>query len=157
MRTLLPLLLLTGAAIAAPPAVAQDDVTIYRCTDPQGQLALQDFPCADGQQQQVRTMARPQDPAPRSDAGNAAAVDGDSTPAAPEQPVVEVVVRTPPRPMYECITPDGERYTSDNGDGNPALPRSGTGAPRWRDRGPACRRGRAAAPNGGPPESPRRE
>ncbi|MFZ7096686.1 DUF4124 domain-containing protein [Luteimonas dalianensis] len=112
MRMFLPLLLLLGTA--ATPAPAQDDVTIYRCTDAQGRLALQDFPCADEEQQQVRTMARPRDPAPRTDAGAAPAPA-----AAPEPPAVDVVVRSPPRPMFECITPDGERYTSDSGDGNP--------------------------------------
>ena len=25
----------------------------------------------------------------------------------------------PPRPMYECVTPDGDRYTSDSSEGNP--------------------------------------
>jgi len=142
MRTLLPLLLLLGAAVAAPPAAAQDGVTIYRCTDAQGQLALQDFPCADDQQQQVRTMARPQDPAPRPGADAAAPVNSQLTPAA-EHPVVEVVVRTPPRPMYECITPDGKRYTSDSGDGNPRP------APVWHWAAPL------AGPGPGVPPGPR--
>jgi len=31
----------------------------------------------------------------------------------------DVTYVTPPRPLYECITPDGENYTSDTGDGNP--------------------------------------
>ena len=26
-----------------------------------------------------------------------------------------------PRPLYECVAPDGARYTSDNGQGNPRL------------------------------------
>jgi hypothetical protein len=33
--------------------------------------------------------------------------------------VTQVIYRTPPRPMYECITPEGQTYTSDNGEGNP--------------------------------------
>lgn len=140
MRTLLPLLLLLGAAATAP-APAQDDVTIYRCTDAQGRLALQDFPCADGEQQQVRTMARPQDPAPRP--GDPATHPDPAASPAPEPPVVEVVVRSPPRPMYECITPEGERYTSDNGDGNPRP------APVWNWGG-----GRWAGPAPGVPPGP---
>ena len=118
MRTLLPLLLLLAAAAPAP---AQDDVTIYRCTDADGRLALQDFPCADDEQQQVRTMVRPQDPPPRPAPAPSAA----STPEVPEPRAVEVIVRQPPRPMYECFTPDGERYTSDSGEGNPRQ------APAW--------------------------
>lgn len=117
MRTFLPLLLLLAAAAPAP---AQDDVTIYRCTDADGRLALQDFPCADDEQQQVRIMTRPQDPPPRPAPAPSAAAS-----PAPEPPAVEFVVRQPPRPMYECITPDGERYTSDSGEGNPRP------APAW--------------------------
>ena len=30
-----------------------------------------------------------------------------------------VVYLAPPTPMYECTTPDGDRYTSTNGEGNP--------------------------------------
>ena|SRR5690554_3081297 len=140
MRMFLPLLLLLGTA-AATPAPAQDDVTIYRCTDADGRLALQDFPCADEEQQQVRTMARPRDPAPPSDAGAAPA--GPATPASPE-PVVEVVVRSPPRPMYECVTPDGDRYTSDSGEGNPRP------APAWNWGG-----GHLAGPGPGVPPGAR--
>ncbi|WP_330969748.1 hypothetical protein [Lysobacter sp. A3-1-A15] len=29
------------------------------------------------------------------------------------------IVMTPPRPLYECITPDGEHYTSDTDQGDP--------------------------------------
>lgn len=136
MRTLLPLLLLLGA-VAAPPAPAQDEVTIYRCTDAQGRLALQDFPCADQEQQQVRTMARPQDPEPPADPAPVAPAA-----PAPEPPMTEVIVRNPPRPIYECITPDGERYTSDDGDGNPRrAPAWGWGGP-W----PGVGRGTGTAP-----------
>ena len=31
----------------------------------------------------------------------------------------QVVMITAPRPLYECITPDGERYPSDSDQGNP--------------------------------------
>lgn len=127
MQALPPLVLL--AAIMAPAAApAQDEVTIYRCTDGQGRLALQDFPCAEGEQQQIRTMARPQPPA---GADRAAPIAPEPPPAADPPPVaVDITIRPPPRPMYECTTPDGERYTSDNGDGNPRP------APTWNWGGP---------------------
>ena len=57
-------------------------------------------------------MLRPKDAPPR-------------TPTARRVPPVRdvepprVVVAYPPRAMYECSTPDGERYTSDNSEGNP--------------------------------------
>ncbi|MGY0561585.1 hypothetical protein ACW7G2_12805 [Luteimonas sp. A277] len=127
MRTLmLPLLLLIGAAApAAEPA--PDEVLIYRCTDAQGRLALQDFPCANGEEQQVRTMIRPQDPPPPPPSANpptaASSAPAVDTPA-------ETIVRVPARPMYECVTADGERYLSDDGDGNPRpAPVWGWGAP----------------------------
>ena len=112
---LLPLLLLASTA-AAPPAAAQDEVTLYRCTGSDGRVAIQDFPCADDERQQVRNMLRPQDPPPRP---NAEAAPAAAASPAPQAPVVNVIVRSPPRPMFECVTPDGDRYLSDSGDGNP--------------------------------------
>ena len=79
-------------------------------------------------------MVRPTDPPPRATPEPAPAVtpNHDRTP--------RYVVVTPPQPLYECITPDGERYTSDTSEGHarwepswmfgyPALPpRSGYNA-----------------------------
>lgn len=114
-RRLVLALLLCGLAPAAPAEAAE--VIIYRCTDAQGRLSLRDTPCAAGERQQATAMTRPVDPPPRPlpPVMPAAA----PAPAAAARPRV-VVVRTP-RPMYECVRPDGERYTSDNGDGNPRL------------------------------------
>lgn len=89
------------------------EVTIYRCTDAQGRLTLRDTPCPKGQQQQTREMLRPRDPPPRA------------TPHAPAPtppavvPPTRFVVVTPPRPLYECVTADGETYTSDTDAGDP--------------------------------------
>ena len=114
-RVLLPtiagmFLAMTGNLVHA------DEVTIYRCTDARGQVALRDTPCAKGQHQQTIDMIRPRDPPPRP--APAVAPPG-PTPAAPAQPTTVIVVRTPPQPVYECVTPDGERYTSDTPTGNP--------------------------------------
>ena len=66
-RTLLIALCAAALATAAPSArAADDDVTIYRCTDAKGKLTLRDTPCAKGQQQQVRSMVRPKDAPPRA-------------------------------------------------------------------------------------------
>lgn len=102
------------AAQATAPARA-DDVTIYRCVDSNGRLSLRDSPCAKGETQQVRSMQRPRDPAPGRAPPIALPAPAPATPA----PQTTVVYRTPPQPMYECTNPDGKRYTSDNGDGNP--------------------------------------
>ena len=104
---LLAALLLYGAG-----ARAAEPVTVYRCTDASGHVTLGDVPCAQGSDEQVRTMQRPVDrplpppPEPRPE------------PATEAPPPQVVTVRTP-QPMYECVTPDGERYTSDTGEGNP--------------------------------------
>ncbi len=127
-----------------------EDVTIYRCIGPGGQLALRDSPCVKGETQQVRSMARPKDPAP-----------GTTPIAAPRPPPtvapvreVQVVYRTPPRPMYECVTADGERYTSDNGEGNPrSVPLWTLGYPMWSHRNGGHRPGTSHGSPGNPGSS----
>jgi hypothetical protein len=102
------------AAIAASTARA-DDVTIYRCIDARGHLTLRDTPCASGEKQQTRNMLRPKDATtPPIVATQRTPSERYDTPAQPQ-----VVMLTAPRPLYECITPDGERYPSDSDQGNP--------------------------------------
>lgn len=103
-----------AGATQAPPATASPPVTVYRCTDAAGKVSLQDAPCPRGQRQQERLMQRPQDvsrtpvsPPRRSD------------PAPSPSPPPRTVYLAPPQPLYECVTPDGTRYTSDDGRGNP--------------------------------------
>ncbi|HVI60518.1 MAG TPA: DUF4124 domain-containing protein [Luteimonas sp.] len=95
-------------------AVAQDDITIYRCTDASGHLTLQDAPCDKDQAQQTRRMLQPVDPPPR-----AAPPASATSPAAPAPESPRPVVVRGARPMYECVRPDGSRYTSDDADGDP--------------------------------------
>lgn len=114
---LLSSLVATGLAWPGRSAAAES-VTIYRCTDASGKVALRDSPCPEGQRQTEREMVRPVDPpetrrlepvrvdAPERDPGDA-----------PEPP--RYIVLQPPRPLYECTTPDGETYTSDSPEGNP--------------------------------------
>lgn len=99
----------SGGALAA-------DITIYRCTDAQGQLALRDTPCRKGETQQTKEMQRPKDaPRPRTRAtAPAASAVPDAT-----APPTRYVVMAPSQPMYECTTPDGTTYLSDTGQGNP--------------------------------------
>lgn len=93
-----------------------ETVTIYRCTDGEGQLSLRDTPCKAGETEQVQTMRKPVDPppAPVSKPPPMAAPVKPPAPAAPQ-----VVYVQPARPMYECTTPDGSTYTSDTPEGNP--------------------------------------
>lgn len=128
--------LLVAAVIAATASVSAAEVTIYRCTDAQGRLTLRDTPCRKGERQEVREMLRPTDPAPRP-AARVAPVALSSPPAAPPR----VVVVHTPRPMYECVTLDGESYTSESGEGNPRwVPLWTLGYPVW-GRGAAIGRG----------------
>lgn len=100
------------AGLAAAPLPAQDDVTIYRCVDVSGQVSIGNLPCRDGQRQETRSMVRPVDGAPP-------AARPDPAPTAAEPPPPRVVVAAAPRPLYECVRPDGSTYESETGDGEP--------------------------------------
>ena len=113
IAALLPLLL---AAAPLRAASTPPQVTIYRCTDADGRVALRDTPCHAGSEQQVRNMLRPRD-APPAPTPAPAPERADAAPAAPA-PTRVIVVREA-RPLYECTMPDGERYTSDTAEGNP--------------------------------------
>ncbi|MGV8940522.1 MAG: DUF4124 domain-containing protein [Lysobacter sp.] len=114
-RALLPAIVGMFPAIGLSSAHA-DGLTIYRCTDAQRQVTLRDTPCAKEQHQQTIDMVRPRDPPPRP-----APMDVPPTPtrAASTPPATVIVLRALPQPVYECMTPDGERYTSDSPAGNP--------------------------------------
>lgn len=110
LAVLVPLFLL-----AAPQARAADadSVRIYRCTSSSGAVALQNTPCDNGRQQ-VLDMQRPKDPPPR-----AAAPEPARPAPAPAVREIRIVGVQPPQPMYECVSADGDRYTSDTDEGNP--------------------------------------
>ncbi len=95
-----------------PVAQADDALTIYRCTDAKGRLALRDSPCLKGERQETRSMLRPKD-APRQPPQPAPAASSVAAIAPPPQ----VIVVNAPRPLYECISPDNTRYLSDTPEG----------------------------------------
>ena len=120
MRRIAPLLLIALLPVAPPATHAQSatktsQVTIYRCVAASGSVALRDSPCLKGEKQEVREMQRPQDP-PRAPATIAAPAP---PPAAPSPSPARVVYLSPPKPMYECTTPEGETYASDTSEGTP--------------------------------------
>ncbi len=147
MKSLWVLAVLLGTAAPAGAADSAANVRIYRCVGSNGAIALQDAPCTKGQQQ-VIDMQRPQDPPPRQ-----VSTDDVPTAAAPSKLApreVRIIQMPAPQPMYECVTEDGERYTSDSPDGNPRW------VPTWtyayaggRPRPPGPR-----PPHGGPPSGP---
>lgn len=107
--------LAAGTVASAPRDAEAQEVRIWRCTDAAGKTTLRDAPCRKGETtREVRSMVRPKDPAPRP----RATTEAPRSTAADPSPT-RVVLVTPPRPMYECVDPDGRRYTSDTGDGNP--------------------------------------
>lgn len=112
-RLLIPSLMLSAlaAAFAIPAAQADDALTIYRCTDGKGRLALRDSPCLKGEHQETRSMVRPKDAPPRPP---------QRLPAPPDiavAPPLQVIVVNAPRPLYECVAPDNTRYLSDTPEG----------------------------------------
>lgn len=109
------LLPFAGGAWAQSTPKAPATVTVYRCTDAKGHQSLRDTPCPKGQAQQAREMQRPVDPPPKPTPPPAPTPPPPPAPA----PVRNTVYLAPPRPMYECTTPEGQRYTSDDGRGNP--------------------------------------
>ena len=144
MKRLFAIALLLSTA-GAVHAQSSGEVRIYRCTDAAGKQTLRDTPCPKGQQQQTRDMLRPKD-APAKPAPPASPAP--MPVAVPE--TTRTVYLAPPRPMYECVTGEGKRYTSDNGDGNPRWqPYWTLGYPVYggRPRGDAGRGGFRPAPS----------
>lgn len=108
---LLPVLSIAVWAADPPPS---SNVRIYRCVGANGAVSLQDAPCKGDHRQQVLDMIRPKDaPLP------ATPPPAPATPAPVIQREVRVVTVQPPQPMYECVSPEGDRYTSDTNEGNP--------------------------------------
>lgn len=105
--------LLVACALIPIAGASAAEVTIYRCTDAQGRLTLRDTPCRKGERQRTREMRRPSDPAPRPAARLAPAAPPPAYSAPPR-----IVVVHAPRPLYECLTEDGGRYTSESTEGN---------------------------------------
>ena len=141
-----------GGGALAQSKPASSTVTVYRCTDAGGKQSLRDTPCPKGQQQQAREMLRPQDAPPRPKA-----VPVPPTPPSVPAPVRQTVYLAPPRPMYECTTADGDRYTSEDGAGNPRW------VPLWTlgyyavgrpSRSPGIDNARPPAQPGGPMRPP---
>lgn len=116
----LPMVLATALLPAGAAAQESDQLTIYHCNDADGRPVIRDSPCATGQtQRRVTTMQRPAEPPPRPASPRSPPEPVQPAPA-PDAPTGArtVIVRTP-SPMYQCTSPDGNTYTSEDGSGNP--------------------------------------
>ena len=129
-----------GLVLSCAAPLRAQDVLIYRCVAGDGSLTLRDSPCDEGERQDTRSMLRPQDPPPSPEPAPA---PPQAAAAAPQREV-QVVYRTPPRPMYECRTSDGDTYVSEDGEGNPRW------APLWTLGYPTWTGGRSGPRPGGP-------
>jgi hypothetical protein len=116
---------LLASLLVVPTFVSAADITIYRCTGQDGKLTLRDTPCHKGETQQAKEMQRPKDPPKRAKAkatttrAPSRAVATTAATAAAPVATTRYIVMKPPKPMYECTTPDGTSYMSDTGEGNP--------------------------------------
>jgi hypothetical protein len=115
LRMLWPLAF--GACVAA--AATPHETVIYRCTDPAGNVTLQnDRPCPSGHAQEIRMIGTvPTSPAPAIPAARPPA-----TPAPPPKPAAQspapdapdapaaATPRKPPPALYQCKTWDDRDY-----------------------------------------------
>lgn len=131
--TLCGLLLIPAAETLA---AANSTVTLYQCKDSKGKLTWRDEACPKNQTTvETRNMTRPVDP-PKPITPPAPA-PSKPAPATQELGVPKVVYISPPRPLYECVDPDGKRYTSETNEGNPRwVPAWTLGYPAYYPPGP---------------------
>lgn len=120
---------------SAPAAFAQNGVVIYRCTDANGALTIQnDTPCPKGSKQERRVVEAvpvssappfvPPPAAPRTPVSAPAAPISPPSPVAPASPppvasepqsVIADSDRLPPPWLYECHTYNDDTYFSESG------------------------------------------
>lgn len=101
-----------GTFAPAAPAQAADEVQIYRCKAGT-RTVTQDKPCKAGQEISRQAMTRPRDPAAP------AVIRAPRAPTSVTPSVTYVISPSaaPARPVYQCISPEGERYMHDDPDG----------------------------------------
>lgn len=107
------------AAIAIP---SRAQVVIYRCTDANGAVTVQnDTPCPKGSQQTRRVLDTPSPSASPPAFVDAPAIAPDPVEPAPEPPDPDAASeqpdgeRLPPPPIFECTTFGNDHYLSDDG------------------------------------------
>ena len=120
----LPVLAALALASAAFAQQSAKTLTVYRCTDRDGQVTFRnDKPCARGERQEARRM---QAPLPTVPAAAAIEVPTARLPAmtVAAEPFREPVIpdgagttaaALPPPPLYRCRTYDGNSYLNDDG------------------------------------------
>lgn len=89
--------------------LAAQQITVYRCVDEDGRVALQDQPCPPGREAARRTVAAEADSAPSS-----APMPADAPPAAQAPlPPMDAPQRLPPPALWLCVDFEGkQRFTA---------------------------------------------
>ena len=105
-----PIAVLMMLALAHAMPAHAEQITIYRCTDAKGKQTLRDSPCKRGEKQQTQEMVRPRDAKPAISRTPSASRSRDIE-------TVRYVVQHVPRPLYTCVTPDGQQYLSESAEG----------------------------------------
>jgi len=114
-------------ALTLAPAHAQQEVVIYRCTDAQGALSVQNMPCPKGTQQQKKIMQAPAPtawpasptipatPAPPASLAPDKPAPDQPAPRKPNpEPVAPAAPKPPPPPLYDCKRRDDTRYLTED-------------------------------------------
>ncbi len=107
------LTILGSVALLVGAAVGSERLSVYRCSDGNGAVSLQDQPCPKGTDQSLRRLRRPIDPSPEVDRANVRATD---TSPEPKPPIAESN-NTPPPPLWTCVDFDGNERESVDGIG----------------------------------------
>lgn len=120
MRHLFLVTLVLAPALAASAAHAKGSVVIYRCTDANGALTVQnDTPCPKSSKQEKRVIQAAQSmPAYRPPPLPKVAKSAAAPAAIPEilkndGPVIADADRLPPPALYQCNTYDNDSYLSE--------------------------------------------
>lgn len=127
-------LLLVFAALLVGDAIAANNVVIYRCTEADGALTIQNnVPCPKGVKQEKRVIAPPPaapayvPAAPKRPASRPTPAPGAvSVATAPTTPVIADADRLPPPVLFRCNTFDNDSYLSDIGTPAPRCVRLNT-------------------------------
>ena len=109
--------------LAANAIPARTGVVIYRCTDANGAVTVQnDTPCPKGSKQTRRVLDTPSPSAmpayveaPAVAPDPVVPVPAPEPVAAPPAPTIPDDERLPPPPIFECTTFDNDHYLSDDG------------------------------------------
>ncbi len=103
---------LLASLIATSLSASGQSLRVYRCTDDQGRVGLQDRPCPTGSAQTLRELTRPTDPGP---VASEPAISPAPEPA-PVPPGLEASDLAPSPPLWLCRDWKGERYDSETGE-----------------------------------------